>query len=407
MPDADVSVEDCLIAVSAVVGGNNIQSASRMNKAIVFFLSESLMVDELIESGLTINDSFVPVLPLSSPSKKVVFSNVPPFIKNETLEQLLQRYGKIISPIKMIPLGCKNAEIKHVMSFRRQAFMILNNQSDPLNLSAKLSFEGKDYTVFISSESMKCFVCGDFGHVRQTCPNRNNQADAVAAPAADAENSGRATGVGVAAAAVEVQPQPAGAIPVLDELPEGRPGVATSKVGPKEPAEEAAGPSHTPAVSQAEAGLIQAQSQAVSNADSICVENQIQMDKTATDDQFSQSQDGISSQEFTESKLQTEDSDKDYDDIEMGDYDVTDSEPASGGKSKLYSVKEINHFLDTTKGLRKPKIENYFPDLKLFVVSGTMAMKGASLDELDKPKRYRLKKLLSSVRSVLNMQVKK
>ncbi len=166
MHDAQVSVEDCLIAVSVVVSGANIRSASHMNKANVFFLTGIQMMDDLIETGLIIKDSFVPVLPLSSPSKKVVLSNVPPFVKNEKLEQILQRYGKIVSPIKIIPLGCKNPDIKHVMSFRRQAFMIFNS-SDPLNLSAKLSIDGKDYTIFISSDSMRCFVCGDFGHIRQ------------------------------------------------------------------------------------------------------------------------------------------------------------------------------------------------------------------------------------------------
>lgn len=70
IPDPAVMVEDCLLAVSAVIGGANISSASRMNKAVVFFLKEVQMVDTLIENGLTINDTFVPVLPLSSPTKK-------------------------------------------------------------------------------------------------------------------------------------------------------------------------------------------------------------------------------------------------------------------------------------------------------------------------------------------------
>ncbi len=72
MPDAQVSVEDCLIAVSAAVGGANIRSALRMNKATVFFLTEIQMMDDMIETGLIIKVTFVPVLPLSSPSKKVV-----------------------------------------------------------------------------------------------------------------------------------------------------------------------------------------------------------------------------------------------------------------------------------------------------------------------------------------------
>lgn len=78
-----------------------------------------------------------------------------------------------MGPIKMIPLGCKSVELNHVMTFRCQAIMILNSQNEALNLSVKLSIDGKDYMIFISSETMKCFVCGEFGHVRQSCLNKN------------------------------------------------------------------------------------------------------------------------------------------------------------------------------------------------------------------------------------------
>ncbi len=35
--------------------------------------------------------------------------------------------------------------------------MILNEQQDPLSLTVKLKNEGKDYTIFISSDQMRCF----------------------------------------------------------------------------------------------------------------------------------------------------------------------------------------------------------------------------------------------------------
>ncbi len=172
MPEDSVSIEDVLIAISEQVGGLNIKSASRMNKALVIFLKEVSMVDELLEKGLVVNNMFLPVLPLSNPSKKVVLSNVPPFIKEETLKEILERYGKLTAPIKMIPLGFKNPNIKHVMSFRHFTYMIPNQQHDPLNLVLKVVVEGKDYTIFVSSGQMRCFLCGELGHVRQTCPSK-------------------------------------------------------------------------------------------------------------------------------------------------------------------------------------------------------------------------------------------
>lgn len=388
MPEAAVSVEDCLIAVSAAIGGANIKSASRMNKAIVFFLSESHMVNELVETGLIIKDIFVPVLPLSSPAKKVILSNVPPFVKNEKLEQILQRYGKIVSPIKMIPLGCKSPEIRHVMSFRRQALMILNSQSDPLNLSAKLSIEGKDYTVFISSESMKCFICGDFGHVRQTCPKRDKPVPAL-------ENIERAAGADDAATAGASEPQPDGAISAPGDLPEGTGVLEASGDGPKEAVEEEAGPSHAPAETQPETSSGQVGLQPMPETDLVCDGGQAQPDKmesdTTTEELFKQGKDDISSHASLDLM---DDSENEHDDTDLMSNYGEDSELISGGKIKLYSLQQINHFLDTTKGLRKPRIDSFFPDVKLFLLSGSLAMKKASLDELDKPKRYRLKKLL-------------
>lgn len=68
---------------------------------------------------------FVPVTPLVAPATKVTISNVPPFISNDAIIKELIRYGKIASPVRMIPLGCKNSALKHVLSFRRQVFMFL------------------------------------------------------------------------------------------------------------------------------------------------------------------------------------------------------------------------------------------------------------------------------------------
>jgi len=49
----------------------------------------------------------------------------------------------------MIPLGLKTPELKHVMSFRRQALMILSAEFTTLEVSVKLTVLGKDYTIFM------------------------------------------------------------------------------------------------------------------------------------------------------------------------------------------------------------------------------------------------------------------
>lgn len=80
--DSKASVEDCSLVVGEAVGCENVVSASRMNNAVVVFMKIVELANVVVETGVVIDNAFVPVLPLSTPSKKVILSNVPPFIKN-------------------------------------------------------------------------------------------------------------------------------------------------------------------------------------------------------------------------------------------------------------------------------------------------------------------------------------
>ena len=71
---------------------------------------------------------------------------MPPFIKDELIARELARYGKPVSPIRTIPLGCKSALIKHLVSFRRLVFMVLKEGED-LVLVPKLNVDGFVYAV--------------------------------------------------------------------------------------------------------------------------------------------------------------------------------------------------------------------------------------------------------------------
>ncbi|KAG1927643.1 hypothetical protein F2P79_024093 [Pimephales promelas] len=209
---------------------------------------------------------------------------------------------------------------------------------------------------------MKCFVCGEFGHVRQTCPGRDRPA-----PAADADNSERAAGADVAVTAVASEPQPDGAISAAGDLPEGGPVLGASGDGLETAVEEETGPSHAPAVTQTESGPGRVVLPAMSENKLFFVGKQTKPDGiendtiNPTDDSLKPSKEDILSQESVDLM---DDSDNEHDYTEMMGNDAEDSE--------------------------------FVSDLKLFLLSGSMAMRKASLEELDKPKRYRLKKLLSN-----------
>lgn len=71
----------------------------------------------------------------------------------------------------MIPLGCKNAALKHVLSFRRQVYMFLSSPTRTLEVSFRVNHGENSYRDYASTESLKCFEGGNLGHKSFACPN--------------------------------------------------------------------------------------------------------------------------------------------------------------------------------------------------------------------------------------------
>ncbi|KAE8277540.1 Transposon TX1 uncharacterized 82 kDa protein ORF 1 [Larimichthys crocea] len=184
VPAVPCSVEEAGLAVGEVVGCESIRSASRMNGAIVLFLDATAKVSQVVERGVVIQDTFTPVLPLVNPAAKVIISNAPPFIKNESITRELSRYGQVVSHMQMVSLGCKSAKLKHVVSHRRQVYMVLKDPTTDLNLSFSFKVDGFNYMVFATTETMKCFGCGTEGHLIRSCPGRGGTKQPAAATAA-------------------------------------------------------------------------------------------------------------------------------------------------------------------------------------------------------------------------------
>ena len=170
------SVESIGLAVGEKVGHSGVVSAARMNSAVVVFLDRVEKANSVVETGITVNGCFVQVLPLSQPATKVVLSNVPPFITDEFLSRELSRHGKVASPIRKLLSGCKSPLLKHVVSHRRQLYMILNNRNEELNLRFHVKVDDYDYVIFATTSVMKCFGCGEEGHTVRSCPRRSDPA---------------------------------------------------------------------------------------------------------------------------------------------------------------------------------------------------------------------------------------
>ncbi len=167
------SIEVICLSVGEVVGHGCILSASRMNGATVVFLSGVEKVNEVVEKGIVIDGEFVSVLPLSMPSKRVTLSNVPPFLSDEILTKALSRYGKLVSPIKKIPISATSPLLKHIVSFRRFAYMIVQDDEE-LDLSLSFKVDDFDYIIFVSTAKTTCFRCKKPGHLIRNCPEKGD-----------------------------------------------------------------------------------------------------------------------------------------------------------------------------------------------------------------------------------------
>jgi len=153
-----------------------------MNGSVVIFLDQVEKVSRVVEEGLAVGDLFVQVSPLEQPSTRVLVSNVPPFITDEFLSRELSRHGKLVSPIREIASGFKESLIKHIMSYRRSVYIILNDRSAELNLRFSVRVDDYNYNIYASSSAMKCFHCGEEGHTASVCSKRNDPASLLLYP---------------------------------------------------------------------------------------------------------------------------------------------------------------------------------------------------------------------------------
>ncbi|MGH0129510.1 UNVERIFIED_CONTAM: hypothetical protein FKN15_007030, partial [Acipenser sinensis] len=468
IPDDNVSIEDVLLAVGENIGYSNIKSASRMNKAIVVFLNDEQLVHRVVVEGLTIKEKFVSVLPLSSPVTKVILSNVPPFIENEKLARELARYGKLMSPIKSIPLGCKHPEVKHVLSFRRQVFVLLNDPNSVIDVSWSFNIDGVNHTVFVSNEIMKCFQCGKQGHLRKACPDKTRDREGG--------DNGEPSGAVVEPQAAEKFIQKAGPIPA----PRLKRVYDTAGVGGSESSTSAAAEDNTGSgdskwniVSKKHKSKVKGlMSSGVTGGGELVRESAHMMSKgsrlpldssseprtsdaekpcsgpgvhsdaqiqgteaeslpraavsrkleskarvstgvTPGDEAAIKVVDPMPDKVAAAGKEDAEEGSVMWEDIE--EEELSDSSSimmdetltSSQGRSKVYSVEQIVSFLNKTKGVRGVVQKEYFPNDQLFIYSAKIAMRKATLNELDQKQRYRLKKLISERKKMINEEKKK
>lgn len=168
LPDTALSLY--VEATACVLNPDQIIAASRMNRNIVIFLDCVESVEIVCTHGLGINGEMIFPEPMVKTSTKVIISNIPPHLPNDVIYPILQPLGNIVSGIRPISLGIKNPKLKHVISFRRQVYILIKpGVLDDNQLKFNIEHDSHNFTVFVSKADVRCFKCGSLSHLQSAC----------------------------------------------------------------------------------------------------------------------------------------------------------------------------------------------------------------------------------------------
>ena len=149
--------------------------ASRIaGNRVAMYFNDRKHAQEAVTQGMVVNNSLISISPLVRQTTRLVFSNVYPEIPDHILEENISDFCNIVSPIRSIPIGMKE-NLAHVLSFRRQVHVFIEpNINIPGHIN--IAYGGGNYRVFLSTDFVKCFACGEHGHTRRNCKKQKTAA---------------------------------------------------------------------------------------------------------------------------------------------------------------------------------------------------------------------------------------
>ncbi|KAL3277658.1 hypothetical protein HHI36_013004, partial [Cryptolaemus montrouzieri] len=84
----------------------------------------------------------------------------------------LERLGLLLaSPISFLKAGILDDEYNHILSFRRQTYVLTISDDFELETSIVIPFNDNNHRIFLSTEKMECFLCKHTWHIASNCPN--------------------------------------------------------------------------------------------------------------------------------------------------------------------------------------------------------------------------------------------
>lgn len=263
--------------------------------------------------------------------------------------------------------------------------MVLESPENTLDINFRVKHEGRLYMVYATTGSIRCFECGDIGHKRLMCPHKKTGAENVTGAEDEGENNSVDAAQDEVVPLVEVSDVNSDAVlPAVDTENED----VVAFVAPEISITDLVSDVNKEVASTSGTKTGESASDGIESFSSVL--NNEEMEEEQSDDtesQVSMCENDGSSQGSVFNASQT---------VFSGVFN----------KDSLYSLEEINSFLDETYG-KQININDFFSDVDKFVHSVIFYQKTVGVDELCEKKCFHLKKLLTTIRKSKAMSKRK
>lgn len=173
------TMEDYLNAIAKKTQPSNVIAASRITQnRFSFFVKTATLVDELTQeenNTIEILGKTVEMRPYIAKLKRVLFSNVLPFIPHDVIVDKLKEFGVVIkTSLTSVRVGTDKSIWAHLLSYRRQMFFEPDDV-EKIPADFTVTYDGVSHHIYATTDKMKCFICKLEGHTSKFCPKNRIQ----------------------------------------------------------------------------------------------------------------------------------------------------------------------------------------------------------------------------------------
>ncbi len=254
-------------------------------------------------------------------------------------------------------------------------------------MSFKFKVDGFDYVVFATSDTMRCFLCGQEGHVRHACPKRVN--DSEPGPSRETVHDSGSAMLAESSAVGDDGSNAAGQS--LNSGEKGPDAVSADVVGRNIESGEEENDVAADVVDVAES-IVEEEEMVT---DIVSDETPFKIPNTKRKRARKSLEMAKMSRPTTAGAVKLDDSEGSM--IDDSDGEVVDSKTGRSRRSD-YNFDKIQSFLQKTKNAKNVQFEDFFADRKMFINSVIVLIKGEGGEQFTVQEIYRLKKLVSKLK---------